>query len=288
MITNIDKRDRAELFRLRLGQAIARAGSNQSALARDIGVDRSTISQALSDDGARLPNAHVVGAAASALGVSSDWLLGLSDRPESAADLLSNALEVSQAPRALVDEQIFSWHQEAAGYKIRHVPATLPDILKTDAFLEWEYGPHLGRTTQQAINASHDRLNWMRKSRSEYEIAMPIYEIDSFVQGSGYYCGLPAKLRLEQIDQLIDLTQQLYPRLRVYLFDARRLYSAPITIFGPMLAVFYTGGHYMAFRDRARVDTFSGNFDILVREATYTARDFPTRLKEMRTLIKAS
>ena len=25
-------------------------------------------------------------------------------------------------PRALIDAQIFAWHQEAAGYKIRHVP----------------------------------------------------------------------------------------------------------------------------------------------------------------------
>ena len=83
----------------------------------------------------------------------------------------------------------------------------------------------------------------------------------------------------------MDLTDQLYPRLRIYLFDARRLYSAPITIFGPLLCVFYAGGHYMAFRDRERVEAFTDHFDTLVREASETARGFATHLRELRTAV---
>ena len=285
-MTKADKHARAELFRERLTQALSETGMSQSALARAVNADRSTVSQALGNGGNRLPSAHFVGACAAALGVSCDWLLGLSDRPEFAADLVSNSLTLSQAPRALVDEQIYAWHREAAGYKIRHVPATLPDMLKTDAMLEWEYGPHLGRTTQQAINASRDRLEWMRTAGSEYEIALPLYEIESFIRATGYYRGLPAPLRLAQTDHLISLSDQLYPRLRIYQFDARRLYSAPVTVFGPLLAVFYAGGHYMAFRDRARIAIFTDNFDRLVREASTTARDFPSLLTEMRSLIR--
>lgn len=108
MIEKIDKRDRATLFRARLRQAMGDAGASQSGLARRIGVDRSTISQLLLGDGARLPNAHLVGATASALGVSSDWLLGLSDRPERAADLLSNSLTLTETGRAPVNNQIFA------------------------------------------------------------------------------------------------------------------------------------------------------------------------------------
>lgn len=281
-----DRLTRAETFRTRLAQALAQTGMSQSALARAIGTDRSTLSQTLTGNGARLPGAHVVAACASALEISSDWLLGLSDRPETAADLVSNSFEVTQAPRALVDEQIFAWHREAAGYKIRHVPATLPDMLKTESMLSWEYGPHLGRTARQAINASRDRLDWMREAGSEYEIALPLYELDSFVRGTGYYRGLPATTRLEQTDHLIQLCSQLYPRLRLYQFDARRLYSAPITVFGPLLAVFYAGGHYMAFRDRRRIETFSNDFDRLVREASTAARDFPDILTDLRALIR--
>ncbi len=280
MMQTLNKLDRAHQFRTRLAQAIDQSGISQSALARAIGADRSTLSQALTGDGARLPGAHVVGACAEALGVSADWLLGLSDRPENAADLLSASLTFSQAPRALVDERIFGWHQEAAGYKIRHVPAMLPDMLKTTEMLDWEYGPHLGRTTTQAINASRDRLDWMRTSRSDYEIAMPLFEIESFVKGTGYYRGLSDDIRRGQIEQLRTLTEQLYPRLRIYLFDARRLYASPVTVFGPLLAVLFTGGHYMAFRDRDRVETFTNDFDHLIREAHISARDFATHLTE--------
>ena len=282
MPDKIDKRERAAQFRARLLRSLRDTGTSQSALARRIGVDRSTISQWLADDGARLPNAHVVGACASALGVSADWLLALSDRPESAAELLAGSLSLTEAPRALVDEKIFEWHREAAGYKIRHVPAALPDMLKTRALLEWEYRPHLGRTADQAIGASEDRLQWMRNSGSDYEIAISIYELHCFAEGVGYYHGLPADTRRDQIDHILALCDQLYPRLRIYLFDSRRLYSAPITVFGPLLCVFYAGGHYMAFRDRDRIETFTTHFDRLVREADLSARHLPTHLRRLR------
>lgn len=286
MVINIDKRVRAAQFRARLARAMQDGQTSQSALARMIGVDRSTVSQLLKGDSARLPNAHVVGSCASALGVSADWLLSLSDRPESAAELLAGSLTLSKAPRALVDERIFEWHQEAAGYKVRHVPAALPDMLKTREMLEWEYAPHLGRTSTQAIGASEDRLQWMRSARSDYEIAMPLYELECFAGATGYYQGLPLDIRRNQIDRFLALADQLYPRLRVYLFDARRLYSAPLTIFGPLLCVFYAGSHYLAFRDSDRIETFTTHFDMLVREARTTARDLPVYLRALRDNLK--
>lgn len=278
----LDKRARAALLRQRLVDAMALADTNQTALARRIGVDRSTISQLLKDEGARLPNAHVVGACAQALGVSTDWLLGLSDRPESAKALMAHSLKLTEAPRALVDEQIFEWHREARGYKIRHVPATLPDMLKTRALLEWEYAPHLGRTTEQAINASADRLDWMRQSRSDYEIALPLSECANMARGVGYYETAPDDVRKAQLDLLISLTDSLYPGLRLYLYDARRLWSAPLTIFGPLLAVLYVGRHYLAFRDTERVAAFTTHFDQLVRESSVSAREVPDHLRRLR------
>lgn len=281
----MDKLQRADLFRTRLLIAIRRSGTNQSELARRTSIDRSTISQLLRDDAARLPNAHVVGACASVLGVSADWLLGLSEHPENATDLLANALTLTNAPRALVDQQIFDWHREAEGYKIRYVPAGLPDMLKTNEVLTWEYGPHLGRTTAQAITASANRLAWMRQSASDYEIAMPIFEVQSFVDGTGYYADLPLEVRKQQIEHWLNLTQTLYPRLRVYLFDARQVYSAPITVFGPLLAVIYLGSNYLAFRDTQRVRAFSDHFDNLVRQSRITARSFPDHLSELRARL---
>ncbi len=281
MSQKIDKRARAQLFRDRMVGAMAEKAVSQSGLARAVGVDRSTISQLLGGAGARLPNAQVVAECASALDVSADWLLGLTDRPERLAQLLAASLTMTEAPRALIDETIFAWHQEAAGYKIRHVPATLPDMLKTRALLHWEYEPHLGVSVDQAIGASEDRLAWMRNARSDYEIALPLHELRAFARAEGYYAGLSPDTRRGQIDHLGTLVEQLYPALRVYVFDARRVFSAPLTIFGPLLAALYLGRHYLAFRDRERVAGFTQHFDGLVREAEIGARDFPQLLREL-------
>lgn len=277
----VDKRDRAGLFRDRLAQAMAEKGMTQSGLARAAGVDRSTISQLLTGTGARLPNAQLVAECAAALAVSADWLLGLSGRPERLAELLATSLTMTEAPRALIDETIFGWHQEAAGYKIRHVPATLPDMLKTRDMLRWEYEPQLGRTAEQAIGASEDRLAWMARSGSDYEMAVALHEIEAFARAEGYYRGLPAAVRSGQVARLRDLYRQHYPSLRIYVFDARRVFSAPVTVFGPLLAVLYLGRHYIAFRDSLRVQGFAQHFDWLVREAEIGARDFPALLDRL-------
>ncbi len=257
---------------------MAVANWSQAALARAVGVDRSTLSQLLAPGSMRLPNAQVVAECAAALGVSCDWLLGLSDRRESAAEVIAAAMTMTEAPRALVDERIFAWHQEAEGYKIRHVPAGLPDMLKTPQMLAWEYEPSLRKTTDQAIGASKDRLDWMKSAKSDYEIAIPLHEMRSFVQAEGYYAGLPRDIRQAQLAQIKALHDQLYPTLRVFLYDARRLFSAPITVFGPLLAVIYLGRNYLAFRDKERVQAISSHFDTLVREADISARDLPRHL----------
>jgi transcriptional regulator with XRE-family HTH domain len=284
----IDKRMRADLFRDRLSRAMAEKSISQSALARSVGVDRSTISQLLGGEGARLPNAQVVAECAASLHVSADWLLGLTERPEPFADLLAAAITLTEAPRALIDETIFSWHREAAGYKIRHVPATLPDMLKTREMMRWEYEPQLGRTTEQAIGASEDRQNWMRSARSDYEIALPLHEIESFARAEGYYHGVSRDMRLTQFDRFETLYAQLYPALRIYCYDARRVFSAPVTVFGPLLAVIYLGRHYVAFRDTVRVTAISQHFDWLVREAAIGARDFGSILARLRDEVEKS
>lgn len=277
-----DKRELAETFRIRLAEAMDQAGTNRSALARAAGVDRSTLSQILADGETRLPGAALVANLAASLGVSTDWLLGLTERPERPGDLIAASVRVETAERASIDEQLLQWHREARGYKIRHVPATLPDILKTEAMLEWEYGRFLARTPDQAIGATTDRLRLLRRDTTDYEIAVPVHEVQALAAGTGYYQDLPAEIRQEQLAALCDYCETLYPSLRLFFFDARKLFSAPLTIFGPLLAAVYVGQVYLAFRSEDRVRSLIGHFDWLVRECEIDARDAATYLKELR------
>ena len=281
-----DKRRVAATFRDRLSAALMTSGMSRAALARAVGVDRSSVTQMLAEGDTRMPGGHVVAACAQALDVSADWLLGLSNRPEQAGALLDSSLSISETGRATgLDDQIFAWHREAEGYKIRHVPATLPDMLKTNAMLRWEYAPVAHSRTGAAIDTAAERLDWMRLSESDYEIAIAMHELESFARAEGYYTGLSAEIRRAQLDWLLEIYTQFYPSLRIFLFDARQLWSAPVTVFGPKMAVIYLGQHFLAFRDRDRVRTLSQHFDWLVREAAISARAVPDHLRALRAAL---
>ena len=284
----MNKRARSDLFRNRLQKAMDLKGDTQSSLARKTGADRSTLSQILAGTTPRLPNGQLVAQCANSLGVSADWLLGLSDQPDSLEQILEQAMTMVDAPRALIDAQIFAWHQRAAGYKIRHVPSGLPDMVKIRSMLEWEYAPSLGHTIDLAIASAEDRLNWMRQAQSDYEIALPIHELQAFARAEGYYSGCPRQIRIEQLKHLAQLTAQLYPVMRFSLFDARKIYSAPITIFGPLRAVIYLGQKYLVFRVPDRIQALSQHFDGLIREAEIGTRELPAFIGALLQQIDAT
>lgn len=277
----MDKRERAAIFRERLGLAMEHAAVNRSALARATGVNRSTVSQLLDAGAARLPNAQLAADCAGALGVSADWLLGLTERPERPGDVIAAAMQVTEAGRAPADDQLLEWHREARGYKIRHVPATLPDVLKTEAVMRWEYAVFLGKTPDQAIAAMRDRIDWLRSGDSDYEIAVPLQELDALGKGEGYYRSLDAGTRRAQLDHLSTIARDFYPSLRLFLFDARRVFSAPITLFGPLVGVIYVGRFYLAFRESSRLRSLAQRFDWLVREADVDAREAAAHLMRL-------
>ena len=268
----MDKLERARLFRTRLDDKMKTAGISRSALARACGVDRSTIAQLLSEEETRLPNAHLAAECASALGVSADWLLALTERSETAADLLATSFRLTEAERTPADAAIDEWHRECAGYKIRHVPATLPDILKTDAVTDFEYAAFLEKTPQQAGLAARDKAEWLRRPGSDYEICVSRELVESLARGEGYWRGLPKTARHEQIAHMAKCCRDLYPSLRLYLYNTKVVFSAPITIFGPLLAVVYIGRYYMVFRETRQVRALTSHFDQLVRDSETDAR----------------
>ena len=76
-------------------------------------------------------------ALAAAHDLSLDWLVGLSNAGPVEAELLPHTSFESPGPSP-TDEHLLGWLGEAADYKIRYVPSTLPDLLKTDAVIRFE------------------------------------------------------------------------------------------------------------------------------------------------------
>ncbi len=277
----MDKRDRAEIFRHRLDAAMSDQSVTRSALARHTNSDRSTIGQLLRDDHPRLPNAQLAADIAEALRVSTDWLLGLTNRPETPGDIVAAAMSLSPAERTSADEQLLDWHRETVGYKVRHVPATLPDILKTERLLQWEYASFRERRLPEAYRATQDQLDWLSSGVSDYEIALPVHEIEACAAGTSYYAGVSEAIRFEQLNFIADQCDDMFPGLRIFLFDAHIVFSAPVTLFGPNLAVVYIGQCYLAFREVERVTSLTRHFDWLVREAVVDARHVSSFIRSL-------
>ncbi len=274
-LPSYDKRDMARLFRERLETAMERAGLSRSAVARRIAVDRSTLSQILSDDGVRLPRADTVAALAMTLQVSLDWLLGLAEEGQFTADIMERSPEISPHNRTEVDENLLRWHAEAAGYKIRYVPSSLPDQVAIPEVSAFEYLETGAESADQAIRRSRDRLDYVRQPETDVEICTSVQSLRDFADGSGVWRDLTFEVRRRQLTHIADLIDELYPSVRWYLFDGVRDYAIPVTIFGPKRAAIYAGNMYIVFTTTEHIRVLTRRFDDLIRRAVVHAHEIP-------------
>ena len=282
MTVNLDRRDVARAFRDRLTEALDRAGMSRTELARSVGIDRSTLSLLMSDESDRLPRADTAAAIANALQVSLDWLLGLSNEADFGADIHPETMEVAPSSPTPLDERLNRWIDEAVGYKVRYVPTTIPDLAKTDAVLQHEYRDFAVKSADQAIALSQQKLAYARLPETDMEICTPLQAITGFAHGEGMWKALPLDARLAQMDRLILLVEELYPTLRLYLFDGLTHYSVPYTVFGPKRVAIYAGQVYLVFNTREHIRMFTRHFDDLVRAAVVTSAEAGGYLRRLR------
>jgi transcriptional regulator with XRE-family HTH domain len=265
--TNQTRPGAAEIFRERLQEVIARTGMRQAAFSRFADVDRSTLSQLLSGDSPRLPRADTLIAIASACRVSVDWLLGLSQREEIGAEIIEAMLQIEPHTRSPIDEQFVRWLREAEGFRIRTVPENLPDFLKTEDVLRFEYRASAFGSPESAVGSVGARLDIMRRPESELEISAAVQSFTTLAHGSGKWEGLPLAMRIEQLEHLKHLYVELYPSLRIYGYTLSEVYSSPFTIFGPKRVALFLGTSYLVLNAVEHVRLFGRRFDELIRLA---------------------
>jgi len=261
------RRETVELFRSRLLEVIDRTGLTRSAFAEKVGMDRSTLSQLLAADNDRLPRIETLASIASAEQVSIDWLVGLSQEGPLGANILKQSVQVEPDAPSPADERLSRWQAEAAGYKIRYVPTTLPDLLKTERIIAYEYGRFATVDPGQSLEQSHAKLELQRRSESDIEVCNSVQAVEGFARGEGIWRGLGLEARKEQLARMIALADELYPSLRWFLYDSRNRYSAPLTVFGAKRAVVYVGQMYFVFNSLEHIRHLTKHFDDLIRAA---------------------
>jgi transcriptional regulator with XRE-family HTH domain len=264
----MDRRDTVRIFRQRLADVIARTGGSRAAFAERIGIDRSTLAQVLSAANDRLPRAETLAAIAADQQVSIDWLLGLSQEGPLAPAIIQQSLTVEPGGHSPADERLTRWHAEAAGYKVRYVPATLPDLLKTEDLIRYEYRDHVGPVPESRIEAANARLANQRRPETDMEVCSSVQSVESFARGEGIWRDLAAPARRQQIEWMIELLDELYPTFRWFLYDGVQRFSVPLTVFGPKRAAIYVGHMYLVFNSTEHIRVLTEHFDNLIRAAT--------------------
>ncbi|RUM99656.1 XRE family transcriptional regulator [Pseudaminobacter arsenicus] len=277
----MDKRDLSGLFRERLKTLLQRSGQNQSAFAASVGIDRSALSQLLSDATTRLPRAETLMTIAAEHKVSLDWLLGLS-QDEGLTGEIRASLEIEEGPGGFDRTLLAKWHAEAAGSKIRYVPAGIPDLLRTETLVAYEADIANRNRRAQAIETQY-RIDYSRRPETDMEVCMPRHTLEIFARGLGVWDGLTEQQRRAQLNHMARLLDDLYPTFRLFLYDGRARYSIPYTIFGPYRAAIYVGDMYLVLNATAPIRTLTRHFDNLIRGAdinAHEAADFARKLAQ--------
>lgn len=279
----MDKRDLSSIFRDRLKLLLTRSALNQSSFAAAVGIDRSALSQLLSGASTRLPRAETLMNIAAQFKVSLDWLLGLS-QDEGVTGEIRESLEIEEAAGGFDRTLLARWHAEALGTKIRYVPAGIPDLLRTEALVDYEAGISNKNAQAQAVETQY-RIDYNRRPETDMEVCMPRHTLEIFARGLGVWNNFPAEDRRKQLLHMAELLDDLYPTFRLFLYDGRLRYSIPYTIFGPYRAAIYVGDMYLVLNATAPIRTLTGHFDNLIRAADINAHEsaaFALKLAETR------
>lgn len=281
----MDRRDFLEQFRERLESVIEKSGLSRSAFAIQAGMDRSTLSQLLSAANDRLPRVETLAAIAARWQVSIDWLLGLSQQGQLGADIMEEQISIRRDALSAADEMLLEWHREAIGYKIRYVPSSLPDLLRTEDVARYELGYFATSRPEQAIEKAAVRLAYQRRPETDMEACSSLQSIAGFARGEGIWRGLDRDIRRRQLDHMIELVEELYPTFRWFLFDGLQRFTIPVTLFGPLRAAIYLGQMYIVFTSTEHIRTLTQHFDDLIRSAVIQPTDVPTYLRTLKDEI---
>ena len=284
----IDRRNVLDAFRDRMEQVLQRSGLSRTEFAQANGLDRSTLSQLLSPANRRLPRVETLAQIASTQQVSVDWLLGLTHAGPMQAEMMQEQTSFTHDALSPNHERLIAWFDEAQGYKIRYVPSTLPDLLKSEDVIRHEISHSVTSRPEQKMETAAARLAWTRGPDSDLECCNSLQAVEVFARGEGIWRALPASARVAQMEHMIGLTNDLYPTLRWFLFDGLQRWASPVTIFGPQRAALYLGQMYLVLTSTEHVRTLSRHFDDLIRGAIVQPNEISDYLRELLTATKRS
>lgn len=271
----MDKRDLAKEFKNRLREVVASHAEGRGDFMRAAGIDRSALSQFLSPDTDRLPRAETLQRIASVTGVSVDWLLCLENAPEGRQEV-AQSVQIEKEIQADGSTPLDQWRREAAGFKLRTVPSTLPDIVSLAD--DEEISDTVEDTRGGGVENVLERISL---NDMDVEIAMPLQTLQDLSARTGLWRDTPRTQSRRQLHHMAQICKSHYPALRLHVYDGTKTFSAPFTVFGNQRVALYIGEAYLVVSSPDQVRGFARQFDRLVRRAVIGSDKVHETLREL-------
>ena len=244
------RRDRSAIFAKPSCRGDVDGRHVRSGLARETALTGPTIGQILKGDMPRMPNAQLAADCAAALGVSADWLLGLTNRPE--RPVISSLRPWRSARRSEARPMPSCW----PGIRRRSATRCVTSLPRSPICSRPRHCC-AGNMPRPRMNCRNIRLEVMagalrmaaigrfrlRDRGAAARIARPAQVATVTIAVSILKSADPAELHCR------SLRGNVSPAQAVFYFDARQVFSAPVTVFGTGLAVIYVGQCYLALRE---------------------------------------
>ncbi len=270
----MDKRQLSEIFQTRLRSLVNDKHQNTAQFLAATGIDRSALSQFLDPAHVRLPRAETLRNIATACGVSVDWLLGLENAPEGRQSLSSRVQieHMAGATRTPLEQ----WRAEVEGQKIRYVPSLLPDMLN----LAFHNSDAVGETEIRG-STFENILGGAMPEDLDFEICMPIQTLHNLAEQSGYWKGASPELCRRQLNHMAQVCDEMYPTLRLHVYDGNQSYASSFTVFGKTRVAIYVGEAYLVLTAKDEIQAFVRKFDGLVRKSLFSPDRVGAHLRAM-------
>ena len=168
------------------------------------------------------------------------------------------------------------------------MPISLPDFVKTEAVLRFQYGKTDQEASPLRLETVRARLDYMCRPDNDVEVCVAVQVLEAFAAGQDIWRDLPLADRLAQIRHLLAIYRVSYPGLRLYLYDLRTAYSAPFTVFGPKRAVIFLGPSYLVLNGSEHIRLFARRFDDLIRLAVVQPHDVEGFLENLLEMCRVS
>ena len=261
----MDKRDLSRQFKERLRHIVASHNQGRRHFMQAVGIDRSALSQFLSPETDRMPRAETLRRIATVSGVSVDWLLCVENAPEGRQEV-AQSIKIEKEKQLDGSTPLDHWRNEAAGFKLRTVPSTLPDIVSLAPDQ-----PEAGQLGDARGGGVENVLEQISLNDMDVEIAMPLQTLQDLSARSGLWRGADANTCRAQLLHMAQICSENYPALRLHLYDGTKTFSAPFTVFGNQRVALYIGGSYLVISSPEQIRGFARHFDRLVRHAVISS-----------------